>query len=762
MANDTVEPKSFSLCLRIGHAALFLFPVPCFLIFFPVFCGAANSTDYYNHVVFDNSITSDYYYYSTGRSVFPSTIELLSGALPVEKKNFFTPPNALRLQWHSVTGGSWETEVRVVSMRNRPMDFRGDTLYMWCYSPETIPAADLPFIQLEDEEHDFTAPVKLNTGADVPAKRWVQVRLPLSEFASASIHPFQVRELHSVHFGQSEADDTPRTLIIDEIKVDDKNAASPVAPEVRSAPRSPQNVRAKGYDRHIDVSWDPVTDEDLQSYAVYRSLGGHKFQPVGIQIAGINRYTDFIGSSGVKAAYRVKAVNRSYRQSAFSETTSASTKELTDDELLTMLQEACFRYYWEGAHPIAGATLENVPGDERIVPTGATGFGIMALVVGVDRGFITREQGIERLTQILDFLEKVPRYHGAWSHFLNGNTAQSMFVFGMYDNGGDLVETSFLMEGLLAARQYFKGPSGTEQSLYQRITHLWETVEWDWYRRSPQNDALLWHWSPQWSWFIDHRLTGFNETMITYLLAIASPTHPVPATLYYSGWAGQSQAAIAYRSGWSGSTEGDHYLNGHTYYGIKLDVGVGTGGPLFFTQYSFMGFDPRGIRDRYTDYFDNNRNIALIDLAYCEANIGHFQGYGPDDWGLTASDDQLGYLGHAPDRATDDGTITPTGALSSFPYTPEASMAALKFFYRDLGDRLWGIYGPHDAFNLTRNWFSPVYMGLDQAPIVVMVENYRTGLIWKMFMSNPEIQPMLDKIGFQRDNAAHASTAPSR
>jgi exo beta-1,2-glucooligosaccharide sophorohydrolase (non-reducing end) len=731
----------------------------CFVILIVLRCGAVAPTDYYNHVVFDNSITPDYYYYSSGRAVFPSTVELLSGSLPVEKKNFFTAPNALRLQWQSVAGGSWETELRVVSMRNRPTDFRGDTLYMWCYSPEAFPAADLPFIQLEDEEHDFTAPIKLDgIEGDVPAKRWFQVRLPLSEFETASVHPFQARELHSLYFSQGAADNTPHTLIIDEIKIDNRTAATPVAPEVRSPPRSPKNVQATGYDRHIDIRWDPVAEPgDLQSYAIYRSIGKHKFQPIGIESADINRYTDFIGRSGVTATYRVKAVDRSYRQSALSGPAAASTKEASDDELLTMLQEACFRYYWEGAHPVAGTTLENIPGDERIVATGASGFGIMALIVGVDRGFVTREQGLERLTKILDFLEKVPRYHGAWAHFLNGDTAQSMLVFGMFDNGGDLVETSFLMEGLLAARQYFKDDGQAGQSIYQRITHLWETVEWDWYRRSPTNDALLWHWSPQWSWFIDHRLTGFNETMITYLLAIASPTHGVPASLYYSGWAGQSEAAIAYRSGWSGSNEGDRYINGHSYFGIKLDVGIGSGGPLFFTQYSFMGFDPRGIHDRYTDYFDNNRNLVLIDQAYCESNPGHFQGYGADDWGLTASDDQLGYSAHAPDRATDNGTITPTGALASFPYTPKASMAALKFFYRELGDRLWGVYGPRDAFNLTRNWFSPVYMGLDQAPIVVMVENYRTGLIWKLFMSNPEIQPMLDKIGFQPDNAAKAS-----
>jgi exo beta-1,2-glucooligosaccharide sophorohydrolase (non-reducing end) len=731
----------------------------CFLILLVIPCCAVSPTDYYNHVVFDNSITPDYYYYSGGRSVTPSTVQLLSGALPVEKKNFFTAPNALRLQWQSAPGGSWEAEVRVVSVRNRPTDFRGDTLYMWCYSPEAIPAADLPFIQLEDEQHDFTVPAKLDgIAGDVPAKRWVQVRLPLSEFETASIHPFQPRALHSVHFGQSEADNAPHTLIIDEIKIDDSSIASPVAPEVRNAPSVPQNVRAQGYDRHIDISWDAIEAEDLQSYAIYRSLAGHKFEAIGIQGKGMNRYTDFLGKPGVTASYQVKAVDRSYRQSAVSGVATASTRELSDGELLDMLQEACFRYYWEGAHPDAGATLENIPGDDRIVPTGATGFGIMALIVGVDRRFITRQQGIERLARILDFLEKAPRYHGAWPHFLNGYTAQSMLVFGMFDNGGDLVETSFLMEGLLAARQYFKGAGADEQSLYRRITHLWETVEWDWYRRSPQDNALFWHWSPQWSWYIDHRLTGFNETMITYLLAIASPTHAVAADLYQTGWAGQSKAAIAYRSGWSGSTEGNRYQNGHTYYNIKLDVGVGTGGPLFFTQYSFMGFDARGIHDAYTDYFDNNRNIALINLAYCEANPGHFQGYGSDDWGLTASDDQLGYLAHSPNPGNDDGTITPTGALSAFPYTPEASMAALKFFYRDLGDRLWGVYGPRDAFNLSRNWFSPIYMGLDQAPIVVMVENYRSGLVWRSFMANPEIQPMLDKIGFQPDKAANAST----
>jgi hypothetical protein len=352
------------------------------------------------------------------------------------------------------------------------------------------------------------------------------------------------------------------------------------------------------------------------------------------------------------------------------------------------------------------------------------------------------------MLKVAEFLERADRFHGAWPHFLDGRTGKVMAVFSKYDDGADLVETAFLMEGLLAARQYFRGSNSTERRLFETITRLWETVEWDWYRQTPDSDFLFWHWSPDYGWHINHRLIGWNETMIVYLLAIASPTHGVPATMYYTGWANQGAEGMQYRRNWGRTTNGDHYSNGQTYYGIKLDVGVGSGGPLFFTHYSFMGFDPRGIRDRFTDYFVNNRNIALINRAYCIENPGHYSGYGADDWGLTASDGPRGYRAREPKISLDDGTMAPTGTLSSFPYTPDESMVVLKHFYRDLGDRLWDVYGFRDAFNLKEDWFAPIYMGLDQAPITVMIENYRSGLIWRMFMANPEISPMLDHIGF--------------
>ena len=737
---------------------------------FLLLAGPARSdTRYYQHSFFDNSLEPDAYFYSAGTPSAPSTLELLHKKLPVEHAIFKTPPNALRLAWQSMPGGGWDAEIRVVDFRNRQILFDGDTLYFWCYSKEGIAARNLPLLRLQDNGRNFSAGLAWGKfSGDLPAGRWLQVKIPLASFATASIHPFHPQTLRMIVFTQGAADGASHTLILDEICID----AAQVSDVPGKIP-APQNVASKGYERHIDLSWDPPpanSANDVERYIIYRSEDSQNFQPVGMQVRGITRFTEYLGLGGKPEFYRVTAADAAYHESSPSNVTRAATRDaahlFTDDELLSMLQEETFRYYWDGAHPDSGTSLENIPGNDRIVATGASGFGIMAILVGVDRGFITREQGRERMLKIVTFLEKAPRYHGVWSHFMDGHTGQSLPVFDMVDDAGDLVETAFLMEGLLAARQYFRagakngtetGPgaaSGDGQSddLYQRITTLWEGVEWDWYKKSPQGEALYWHWSPDFSWHISNRLTGFNEAMIVYLLAIASPTHPVSPDLYYTGWANQVHANIGSRVD-DPRIPGDRYTNGKSYFGIKLDVGWDNLQPLFFQHYSFMGFDPHAATDRFTNYFENNRSAARINLAYCVANPKHFKGYGADSWGLTASDGPDGYNPSAPNAEDDRGIMTPTGALASFPYTPEASMAALKHFYRDDGAWLWGIYGPRDAFDATENWVSPIYMGLNQAPITVMVENHRSGLVWKMFMQNPEIAPMLAKAGLQMHSA---------
>ena len=711
-------------------------------------------TAYYRHLIFDNSQQAGYYWNSTAQATAPSTLEQEKWHLPVDSRNFLSPPNALRLAWRSAPGGGWDAEIHLVNFPNRYPELNGKTLYFWVYAPQAIAAIDLPELVLSDAREglqvaqfpgSFTMSEPLGKYAgDIPAGKWLQLSVPMAALKSASVYEFHPERLQSVIFHQGRGDGVAHTLIIDQVRVADEPTSGEAAPPTES----PTQLIAKGYDRHVLLRWDAAETAELAHYVIYRSLDGAEWTPIGIQLPGIHLYSDFLGRASVKADYKVTAADWQNHESAASAAASAMTHEMSDDELLTMLQEGAFHYYWEGAEPNSGLAHENMPGDDRIIATGASGFGIEALVVGVDRHFITRDQGLERLERIVGFLERAPRYHGAWSHYMNGPTGQTMPLFGMLDNGGDLVETSFMMQGLLTARQYFKGPSARERDLYQRITALWEGVEWDWYRENASSGFIYWHWSPQWGFQIHHPLIGFNETMVVYLLAIASPTHSVPADMYYSGWASQDSRALEYRQGWSGSPDGNHYGNGKTYFGIKLDVGVGTGGPLFFTHYSFMGFDPHSLRDRYTaSYFENNRKIALINRAYCIANPKHFKGYGADAWGLTASDGPTGYATPAPDEINDTGTITLTGALASFPYTPEASMAALKHYYRDLGAELWDIYGPRDAYNPSVNWVSPIYMGLNQAPIVAMVENYRSGLLWKTFMSNPEIAVMLKKLG---------------
>ena len=710
---------------------------------------AQPQTAYYQHSFFDNGPHTPGYAYSSGKAVAPSALELAGKRLPLDGRVFFTPPNAVRISWQSNPGGAWAAAVRVQDFRDREILFAGDTLSFWLYSVEAIPATSLPDLRLHDTRRGFSARLHLgDLSGNLPGKKWIQVRIPLKSVRADSVTSFDPHRLSALAFEQAAEDSQPHTLFVDEIQIDDARAWSPTAKSALDAPRS---LQARAYERHVDLLWEPApsyanADLGVGRFIIYRSLDGAKFEPIGMQTPGVYRYTDFLGKVGQKAEYQVVFSDAGYHESAPSAVVSTTTHEMSDDELLTMLQEACFRYYWEGAYPDSGMIRESLPGNDQIVATGASGFGVMALVVGVNRGFITREQGVARLNKITSFLEKAPRYHGAWSHFMDGKTGQTLPVFDVIDSGGDLVESAFMMQGLLTARQYFNRGTPEETELTKRITRLWEGMEWDWYRKSEDSDALYWHWTPEWSWFINHRLTGFNETMIVYLLAIASPTHPVAPELYYTGWAGQSEAARLYRKGWSGLTEGDRYANGTSYYGIKLDVGVGSGGPLFFAHYSYLGFDPHSLTDLYTNYFENNRNLALINRAYATENPKKSKTYSAEAWGLTASDGPQGYMPEAPDAEHDQGTLAPTGALASFPYTPDASMAALKHFYRDLGDRLWGIYGPIDAYNLDEDWWSPIYMGLNQAPITVMVENQRAGLVWKLFQSNPEIQAMLKKL----------------
>lgn len=402
-----------------------------------------------------------------------------------------------------------------------------------------------------------------------------------------------------------------------------------------------------------------------------------------------------------------------------------------DEALLTLVQEQTFRYFWDFAHPVSGLVRErNTSGD--VVTIGGSGFGVMTIPVAIERGFISRQEGVDRLETIVNFLQQADRFHGVWPHWMNGNTGD-VVPFSAQDDGGDLVETSFMIQGLVTVRQYLNPASAQEVAIIETINQLWHEVEWDWYTQGGQ-EVLYWHWSPTNGWAMNHQIRGYNEALITYVLAAASPTHPISAAVYHNGWA---------RNG--------GIVNNKEFYGLRLPLGHDYGGPLFFAHYSFLGLDPRNLEDQYANYWEQNVQHTLINRAYSLENPKDFVGYGEHSWGLTASDDPFGYLAHEP-GSRDNGTLTPTAAISSIPYTPEYSMEAIRHFYYLLGDKLWGAYGFYDAFNFTEEWVADSFLAIDQGPIIIMIENHRTAMLWELFMSSPEIQQTLPELGFTSFN----------
>jgi hypothetical protein len=400
---------------------------------------------------------------------------------------------------------------------------------------------------------------------------------------------------------------------------------------------------------------------------------------------------------------------------------------IPDNDLLDTVQRRTFRYFWDFGHPVSGMARErNSSGD--IVTTGGTGFGIMAMVAAVNRNFITRTEARDRILRITNFLiNNCTRYHGAFAHWINGANGNTV-PFSANDNGADLVETAYLVNGLLVAREYFNSADPLETELRNKINSIWNDVEWTWFRQNNQN-TLYWHWSPTKNWIMNHQIRGWNEALIVYILAASSPTHPIPKIVYDNGWASNGGMR-----------------NNNTYYGYQLPLGPANGGPLFFEHYSFLGVNPNGLVDAYANYQTQTTNHTRINYEHCKTNPRGHYGYSSLCWGLTASDIPTGYGVNDPNN--DRGVITPTAALSSFPYTPTESMNALKFFYYTLGDKLWGPYGFYDAFSLKDLWFASSTLAIDQGPIIIMIENYRSSLLWNLFTGAPEIKNGMRLLGF--------------
>jgi hypothetical protein len=551
----------------------------------------------------------------------------------------------------------------------------------------------------------------------IPAGKWTHITFPLNNIMNDSGNSeLNFSAVKGIIFSQSEINNTSRTILIDEITAFKSLLVVPVVTDLTTT----------GYDSHAELRWTPPL-ENL-SYRIYASFDGGKTFEVRAETTE-NIYQDFVpaGAKNSKVNYKVVAVSHG-KESQVAES-SASLRDYTDDELLDMIQRYTFRYFWEGAHQSSGMILERTDGDGLTVASGATGTGLMALIVAHEREYESREEIKDRILKILSFLETCDHHHGAWSHWYNGNTGHTK-PFSPDDDGGDLVETSYVAQALITLKNYFSGQDPKSIQIRDKADILWKGIDWNWYRQNGQN-VLYWHWSPNFNFSKNMKITGWNECLITYVMAAASPSHGIPKEVYTQGW-----------------TNNGTIVKKRTYYNYEINLSPDWGGPLFWLHYSHFGLDPHNLRDQYADYWKEHVNTVKIQYEYAIANHLSWESYGERCWGLTASDDPYGYTAHQP-VSNDNGTISPTAAVSSMPYAPDEALKALKYFYRERGKDLFGKYGLYDAFNDELSWVKKAYLGIDQGPIVIMLENYRTGLLWNNFMTESAVQSGLNKLGFQ-------------
>jgi hypothetical protein len=499
------------------------------------------------------------------------------------------------------------------------------------------------------------------------------------------------------------------------------------------AVQAPTGLMSRTGDQSIVLHWDKNSDVSLAGYRVYRSTtgAGGPFSLLNSSLLTAPGFCD-LGSQVINGRtnhYYLTAVDASSQESLPSATVGALPLPFaSDDEFLDYVQATSFDYFWHGANPANGLVPDR-SATGSACSIAAVGFGLTAIGIGVDHGWITRSQAVARVTTTLNTFLNGPQgpggtgiigYKGWFYHFLDMNTAVRA--------GSELssIDTVLLLAGMLYAKQYFDGASADEASIRTMVDAIFNRVDWAW--MSQGTDAVSMGWYPT-AGFISANWIGYNEAMILYCLGLGTATNPLPASAW-SRWT-------------SGYTWGTYY--GQTFIPFS---------PLFGHEYSHCWIDFRHIADGYMNshnstYFENSRRAALAQVQYAVLNPGGFAGYSSTVWGLTASDGPTGYAVHGiPPGGSDDGTIAPTAAGGAMPFVPEYSLPTLRAFYTRFRPRIWTAYGFRDAFNITAGWYASDTLGIDQGPIVIMIENYRTQRVWQRFMQNPEVQRGLQRAGF--------------
>lgn len=495
---------------------------------------------------------------------------------------------------------------------------------------------------------------------------------------------------------------------------------------------APTGLVRRAGDQSIVLHWDRNRDPNLSGYRVYRSLSSEgPFLAPNPSLLTSPGFCDLNVSNGQTNFYQITALTTTAQESLPSATLTAVPHPFaSDDEFLEYVQQTSFDYFWYGANPTNGL----VP--DRSTTTSpcsiaAVGFGLTAIGIGIDHGWISRNQGVARVLATLNTFLQGPQgpnasgtigYHGWFYHFLDMNTALRA------NSELSSIDTTLLLAGILYAKQYFDGTNTDEITIRTMAAAIFNRVDWNWMARG--TNAVSMGWLPPGN-FLTGNWIGYNEGMILYCLGLGSASNPLPA------------------SAWNRWTSGYTWTTNYGQAFVPFP-------PLFGHQYSHCWIDFRHIADSYMNshnstYFENSRRAAIAQRAYCMANPLQRVGYSSNVWGMTACDGPTGYAAHgAPPAQNDDGTIAPTAPGGAMAFTPEYSLPTLRYFYSHYRPRIWTAYGFRDAFNLGAQWWGSDTLGIDQGPIVIMIENYRTQRVWRLFMQNEEVQRGLQRAGFTR------------
>lgn len=696
----------------------------------------------YPEVIFDNSAIEGSYAKSAVVYSGASWVENVNNHLLVSDSVFFTPGNALSLRYISSLQGSWDVDLLYSRQKFSYPISAGDMLSLKLYvESEATLVQHLPRLSINQ---NGTSSLSIDVGRfieDYQTDTWLEIKIPIAQFRGIDVN----QPISGVTFSQNVAAPDIHHLFIDQVEF-----LPAQYPQVRlSSPAVLSSADAYGH--HVHLQWQLPLTPSIRYIKIYRSEDNVHFEPVGIRTVHMQSALDYVPFLDKTYYYKIAWVDFDYKESPFSTVLEVLPEEISDEQLLNLVQVAHINYFVENYDINTGLHLPFRMKDQAIVSTRETGFALLSMLIGVERGFVSRNIFVNRVRRIVDFLEDAPNKYGILASFYDGRSRLPEYM-GKRPNYS-VESTTAIIEALLVVRQYLSADNDAEQAVREKITSLWENIEWPALLLTGSTDVLRSEFN-----LVDELndvrpLGGFNESMSTYLLAAASTRNSIASSGFLTGITSiyddpntlidsLPTDSVESMQVWNEIVEEDaeqleqtlhrrSAVQDTVLYGVRVPFGDAQSTTLLRMYRPFLTLNPRvantdqyrfmEVLDNYTKLFKRRDN---------EIGLGTTN---PNVWGYNLESDST-------------GRINPATSISSIFLETEKGMAAIKTLYHQFGHILFTEYGFRAWVDLTKYDVSDEYLSENQSAVAVMIENARTGLIWKLYDDIPEIKTVKGKL----------------